>query len=166
MFCCFGPVFGRGWPQDPLKRVRLEKWCRTHLELARRPIINHFVANSWSKPKTKMQNGCLTDSKLTGHSRTGCRYKWPVDPARTGTPKRSAHAQPGYIKAVWPHFLAAFLRSGRPRGPGKALQNMGGFAPHMFEDFPGPPGPARPQKRSPTNSARLPSGTQSPAQGN
>ena len=31
--CCFGPVFGQSWPQDPFKRVRLEKWCRTHLKL-------------------------------------------------------------------------------------------------------------------------------------
>ena len=23
---------GQTWPQDPFKRVRLEKWCRTHLE--------------------------------------------------------------------------------------------------------------------------------------
>ncbi len=28
---------------------------------------------------------------------------------------------------------------------------MGGEAPHMVEGFPGPPGPARPQKRTPTN---------------
>jgi hypothetical protein len=41
------------------------------------------------------------------------------------------------------------LRSGRPRGPGKALKNVGGFASHNFEGFPGPPGPARPQKRTP-----------------
>ncbi len=25
---------------------------------------DHFVANSWSKPKTKMQNDCLTDSRF------------------------------------------------------------------------------------------------------
>ncbi len=51
------------------------------------------------------------------------------------------------------------LRSGRPRGPGKALKKVGGFAPHILEGFPGPPGPARPQKRTPKNPARLPSGT-------
>ena len=34
VFCCFGSVFGQSWPQDPFKRVRLEKWCRTHLKLA------------------------------------------------------------------------------------------------------------------------------------
>ncbi len=33
-------------------------------------------------------------------------------------------------------------------------------------DFPGPPGPARPQKRTPQNTARLPSGTQTNVGGN
>jgi hypothetical protein len=42
--------------------------------------------------------------------------------------------------------LGAFLRSGRPRGPGKAFKNVGVFAPHLLEGFPRPPGPARPQK--------------------
>ncbi len=56
------------------------------------------------------------------------------------------------------------MKSGRPRGPGKALQNVGGFAPHIFEGFPGPAGPARPQKRTPKNPARLPSGTQTNSQ--
>ncbi len=37
--------------------------------------------------------------------------------------------------------------------PGKALKNVRGFAPHLFEGLPGPPGPAR-------LPARLPSGTQ------
>ncbi len=41
--------------------------------------------------------------------------------------------------------------------PGKAFKNVGGEAPHIFEGpqaphifegLPGPPGPARPQKRS------------------
>ncbi len=38
------------------------------------------------------------------------------------------------------------MRSGRPRGPGKALRNLGGFAPHLFEGLTGAPGPARLQK--------------------
>jgi hypothetical protein len=37
---------------------------------------------------------------------------------------------------------------------------FGGVAPHICEGFPGPPGPARPQKRTQTNPARLPPGTQ------
>ncbi len=35
----------------------------------------------------------------------------------------SAMFKSGYLKAVWPFFLGAFLKSGRPRGPGKALKN-------------------------------------------
>ncbi len=65
----------------------------------------------------------------------------------------------GYLKAIWPDLLGELLRSGRPRGPGKAFKNVGGEAPHLFEGFPRPPGPARIQKRTPTNPARLPSGT-------
>ncbi len=38
------------------------------------------------------------------------------------------------------------MRSGKPRGPGKAFQNVGGFAPHLLGGFIGPPGPARPQR--------------------
>jgi hypothetical protein len=45
----------------------------------------------------------------------------------------------------------ACLRSGRPRGPGKAFQNVGGFAPHISEGLSGPPGPARLPKRTQTN---------------
>jgi hypothetical protein len=35
-------------------------------------------------------------------------------------------------------FGGAFLKSGRLRGPGKTLKNVGGFAPHVFEGFPSP----------------------------
>ncbi len=42
--------------------------------------------------------------------------------------------------------LGAFLRSSRPRGPGKAFKNVGGEAPHIYEGLPGLPGPARLQK--------------------
>ncbi len=49
-----------------------------------------------------------------------------------------------YLKAVWPDFLAAFLRSGRHRVPGRAFKKVGDEAPHIFEGLPGPPGPARP----------------------
>jgi hypothetical protein len=54
----------------------------------------------------------------------------------------------------------ARLRSGRPLGPGKAFKKVGGFAPHILQGFPGPPGPARLQEGTPKNPARLPSGTQ------
>jgi hypothetical protein len=66
----------------------------------------------------------------------------------------------GYLKAVWPFFFGAFLRSGRLRGPGKAFQTVGGEAPRIFEGLPGPPGLARPQKCTQKDPARLPSGTQ------
>ncbi len=66
----------------------------------------------------------------------------------------------GYLKAVWTDFWGAFLRSGRPRGLGKAFQKIGGFAPHICEGFSGPPGPARLQKCTKTTPARLPPGTQ------
>ncbi len=36
--------------------------------------------------------------------------------------------------------LGAFLGSGRPRGPGKAFQNVGGEAPTFLKAFPGPRG--------------------------
>ncbi len=38
----------------------------------------------------------------------------------------------GYLKAVWPDLLGAFLRSGRPWGPQKALKSVGGKAPPPF----------------------------------
>ena len=56
--------------------------------------------------------------------------------------------------------LGEFLRSGRPRGPGKVFKKVGSEAPHILEGLPGPPGPARPQRCTPKNQARLPSGTQ------
>ena len=34
LFCCVGSVVGRSLPQDPVKRARLETWCRTQLKLA------------------------------------------------------------------------------------------------------------------------------------
>ncbi len=46
------------------------------------------------------------------------------------------------------------MRSGRPRGPGKALKKVGSEAPHSFEGLPGHPGLARLQKRIPQNPDR------------
>ncbi len=74
---------------------------------------------------------------------------------------RDRRPQIGYLKAVWPDFVwGEFLRSGRPRGPGETLKKVGGFAPHIFEGCPGPPGPARPQKRTPTNPNKSPTNPQ------
>ncbi len=57
-------------------------------------------------------------------------------------------------------FAGAFLRSGRPRGPGRPSKMWWASPPHFFEGIPGPPGPARLQKSTPKIPARLPSGTQ------
>jgi hypothetical protein len=51
-------------------------------------------------------------------------------------------------------LLGAFLRSGRPRGPGKALKKVGGEAPHIFEGLFGAPGPARRQTGTPKKSGQ------------
>jgi hypothetical protein len=40
----------------------------------------------------------------------------------------------------------SFLGSGRPREPGRPFQKAGGFAPHLLEWSPGPPGSPRPPK--------------------
>ncbi len=45
-------------------------------------------------------------------------------------------------------------------GFGSYRYKYDGFAPHILEGLPGHPGPARPQKRTPQNPARLPSSTQ------
>jgi hypothetical protein len=55
----------------------------------------------------------------------------------------------GYLKAVWPDFLGAFLRSGWPRGPGKALKKVGGFAPHISEGPSRVPGAGQTSKMHP-----------------
>ncbi len=38
----------------------------------------------------------------------------------------------GYLKAVWPFLGGAFLRSGRPPGPGEARKSVEGVAPPKF----------------------------------
>ncbi len=36
----FGSFSGQTWPQDPFRRVTLEKWCRTHLKSAPKTNCN------------------------------------------------------------------------------------------------------------------------------
>ncbi len=48
--------------------------------------------------------------------------------------------------------MGCFLRSGRPRGPGKTLKKVGGFAPHILKAFPGPRG--RPDLKNATRKNR------------
>ena len=55
-------------------------------------------------------------------------------------------------------FWGAFLRSGRPRGPGTTLKKVGASPPADLRAFPGP-GAGQTSKTHPTNPARLPSGT-------
>ena len=48
----------------------------------------------------------------------------------------------------------AFLKSGRPRGPGKAFKNVGGFAHHFLNSLTGPRG--RPGlKKAPNTSGQI-----------
>ncbi len=48
----FGRLSRRTWPRDPFQRVGLEKWCRTHTQLApETDFEGHIVAMSWSRPK-------------------------------------------------------------------------------------------------------------------
>ncbi len=46
-----------------------------------------------------------------------------------------------------------------PNWARESAQKCGGRRPTKFEGLPGPPGPARPPKRTQTNPARLPSST-------
>ena len=55
VFGCFGPVFGQSLPQDPIKRVWLDKWCRTRIKLA--PQTN-YIAISWLIPGQSQKLKC------------------------------------------------------------------------------------------------------------
>ncbi len=58
-----------------------------------------------------------------------------------------------HLAVLWDQFLnfirignRSFWGSGRPRGPRRPFQTVGGFAPHLLEGSPGPRGPPRPPK--------------------
>jgi hypothetical protein len=57
-------------------------------------------------------------------------------------PETSSWVPEGSLAGFWG---GAFLKSGRPRGPGNVSKNVGGFAQHIFEGFPGPRG--RPDRK-------------------
>ncbi len=59
---------------------------------------------------------------------------------------------PGSLKAVWPDFLGAVLRSGRPRGHVKVLENVGAKHPTFWKALPGPRG--RPDLKNATPKIR------------
>ncbi len=66
----------------------------------------------------------------------------------------TAPGRAGYPKAVWTDFWGEFLRSGRPRWPGKAFKNVGREGPHLFEGLPGPPGGRPDLKDAPRKSGQ------------
>jgi hypothetical protein len=115
-----------------------------------------------NRPKTGQKPAKHRPSPAQDWPQTCQKPKCSTPGPGQGVQHRRRIGPAGYLKAVWWDLLGrAFSRSGRPRGPGKALKNVGGFAPNMLEGLPGPPGLARPQKCTPKNPARLPSGTQS-----
>ncbi len=59
-------------------------------------------------------------------------------------PKRQLNA-----KCEAPRGLPSSQHAREPEGPGKPSEMWGGFAALIFESFFGPPGPARPQNRTP-----------------
>ncbi len=112
-FGLFRSFPGRTWPRDPFQRVRLKKWCRTHLKLA--PETDYKVI-SWPFPglgqkklKSKMTE-CSQVSVLSIRLHTGV--------ALVG----------GHITAGNPRLI----ESGRPREPGKAFRKVEGRSPPHF----------------------------------
>ncbi len=61
-----------------------------------------------------------------------------------GIPKWFFWVPEGSLAGFWG---GAFLRSGRPRGPGKAFEKVGCFAPHLSNGFVGRRGRPNPKNR-------------------
>jgi hypothetical protein len=122
-FRVFGRFSAELGPQTPLERRGSSCSAGRTKNQPRRPSLRPFRGN---------RNSEITPSN---------------EPLSTKVLRTSFLA--GYLKADWPDFLGASLRSGRPRGPGKALKSVGGEDPHLFEGLPGPPRPARPQTSTP-----------------
>ncbi len=140
-----------------------------------KPPKNHVAKNKFRDPSDIGPEGGSSQCPPLGRKiparERDFRLPGRTPPPRAGNPALGAHkpavVRPKMKTKSWvPEgklagiFGGAFLKSGRPRGLRKAFKNVGGFAPHRFEGLPGLPGPARPQKCSPTNPARLLSGTQ------
>ncbi len=97
-----------------------------------------YVELPWSGGKAAGANGQQAFAKTGTGLRIGrSGWRWYIGGANLKVHRLGTRRQSGRI--VW----GAFLRSGRPRGPGKAFKNEGGFVPHRFEGRPEPPGPAR-----------------------
>ena len=114
--------------------------------------------------------GCKIPGRFVGNDRFGFGARpytnsspptfWKVFPGPRGRPDLKNAPQKllpdslGFTRAgslfhalgLWsPDFWGACLRSGRPRGPGKAFQKVGGEAPHPLGDLRGPRGHPDPQ---------------------
>ncbi len=80
-----------------------------------------------------------------------------------GLPSRDQIVDRPYVASLWVAIqLSNFLRIGnrsfweseRPRGPPRPFQKVGGFAPHLSEGFPGPPGAAQTSKMTDVQSLK------------
>ena len=141
-FLCGVPVKSRVQPgthrnQPGTNPEQLRKKSRPvrSLSLCRGFIFCLGDENCWARREGQLWvNGMQSD--MLGHlpkvstKRTVIRLHMGV--ALTG----------GQIKRENPGFWG----SGQPRAAGKPLKMVGGFAPHLFEVFPGRPGSPRPQK--------------------
>ncbi len=105
------------------------KWCRTHLKLQRKLSQGCFVANSWFKAKTKMPNGCVTDSKPTyvGKAKqTKFILKLCKDCVRRGLGAKFAQSNAVTRSSTniteWPEAWSTMLKTiQNDRGPGRSL---------------------------------------------
>ncbi len=79
------------------------------------------------RPKTQVSEGRRQSRASLGTPR-----------GEGGDKKKTKASLTGYLKAIWPDFGGAFLRSGRPRGPGIAFKNVGASPPTFLKAFPGP----------------------------
>jgi hypothetical protein len=61
-----GPVSGGTWPRDPLQRVRLEIWCRTHTKLAPETKSKAVSWCRFSGPDTqvRIENASLSETQI------------------------------------------------------------------------------------------------------
>ncbi len=89
LFVCL--CFGQSWHQDPKETGQARKMVQNRPKVSPADQVEgHVVANSWSKPKTKMQHGCSSDRQMV--SRSGLLAKcvcW-----RPGAPRPNNHTFP------------------------------------------------------------------------
>ena len=61
----------------------------------------------------------------------------------------------GYLKAVWPDLFGCIVEVWPAPGARGAFKNVGGFAPHLLEGLPGPPGAGQTSKTHPTRPGQI-----------